>query len=52
VNNSYDLSINKYKRSTYVENIYPHPKEILAEINGLEAEIQSGINELEALISE
>jgi type I restriction enzyme M protein len=51
VNNGYDLSINKYKRSTYVEEIYPHPKEILAEINALETEIQSGIKELEALIS-
>ena len=50
VNNGYDLSINKYKQSTYVEENYPHPKEILAEINSLELEIQSGLKELEALI--
>ena len=51
VKNNYDLSINKYKQSTYVEEVYPHPKEILAEINALELEIQSGIKELEALIT-
>jgi len=50
VNNGYDLSINKYKRSTYVEEVYPHPKEILADITALEAEIQSGLRELGALI--
>ena len=50
VNNGYDLSINKYKRNTYVEETYPHPKEILAEIYAIEAEIQSGLKELEVLI--
>jgi len=50
VKNNYDLSINKYKRSTYVEEVYPHPKEILSEINAIEAEIQSGLKELEALL--
>jgi type I restriction enzyme M protein len=50
VGNGYDLSINKYKQSTYVEVVYPHPREILAEINALEQEITEGLRELEALI--
>ncbi|MDR1688926.1 MAG: type I restriction-modification system subunit M [Clostridiales bacterium] len=50
VANGYDLSINKYKKSDYVEESYPHPREILAEINALETEIQDGLKELEALL--
>ena len=50
MSNNYDLSINKYKQSAYVEEIYPHPKEILAEINALEIEIQDDLKELGALI--
>lgn len=50
VGNGYDLSINKYKQSTYVEEEYPHPSEILAEINELEKEITAGLAELGALI--
>jgi len=48
--NGYDLSISKYKQSTYVEETYPHPREILAEIGVLEREIADGLRELEALI--
>jgi len=50
VGNDYDLSINKYKKSIYVEEIYPSPREILAEINTLEREIQDELKELGALI--
>jgi len=50
VGNDYDLSINKYKKSAYVEEEYPHPREILAEISALEQEIIGGLKELEALI--
>ena len=50
VSNGYDLSINKYKQSAYVEESYPHPREILAEIKELEREIADGLRELEALI--
>jgi type I restriction enzyme M protein len=50
VGNGYDLSINKYKESAYVEEQYPHPREILAEVNTLEREIAEGLWELEALI--
>ena len=50
VDNDYDLSINKYKKSTYVEEEYPHPLEIIAEINELEMEITAGLAELEELL--
>jgi len=50
VANSYDLSINKYKQSVYVEEKYPHPKEILAEINAMELEILEGLRGLEVLV--
>ena len=50
VANGYELSIKKYKQSAYVEESYPHPQVILAEINALEVEIQNGLRELEALI--
>ena len=50
VGNNYDLSINKYKQSIYVEENYPPPREILAEIGALENEIAVGLKELEALL--
>jgi type I restriction enzyme M protein len=50
VGNDYDLSINKYKKSNYVEEEYPHPLEIMAEINDLETEIAAGLKELEAVL--
>ncbi|MCL2235853.1 MAG: type I restriction-modification system subunit M [Defluviitaleaceae bacterium] len=50
VANGYDLSINKYKKSAYVEEVYPHPREILDEIRQLEAEIQSELKLLEGLV--
>ena len=50
--NGYDLSINKYKQSAYVEETYPHPREILAEINDLEREIVQGLKELEVMLDD
>lgn len=52
VGNDYDLSINKYKKSAYVEEEYPHPMEIMAEINELEMDIIGGLTELEELLHE
>ncbi|CAB1247612.1 Type I restriction-modification system methyltransferase subunit [Ruminococcaceae bacterium BL-4] len=46
VGNDYDLSINKYKQSAYKEEEYPHPLEILTEINELEMDITAGLAEL------
>jgi type I restriction enzyme M protein len=50
VGNDYDLSINRYKQITYVEKEYPHPLEIMSEINELEREITAGLAELEAVL--
>lgn len=50
VGNDYDLSINKYKKSAYVEEEYPHPLEIMTEINELEMEITAGLAELEDML--
>ncbi|MCD7953187.1 MAG: type I restriction-modification system subunit M [Synergistaceae bacterium] len=50
VGNDYDLSINKYKQSAYVEEEYPHPLEIMTEINKLEKEISAGLAELEEVL--
>lgn len=50
VDNDYDLSINKYKQRAYVEEQYPHPLEIMTEINELEREITAGLAELEAVL--
>ncbi len=50
VDNGYDLSINKYKQSAYVEEEYPSPLEIMTEIHELEMEITAGLAELEELL--
>jgi type I restriction enzyme M protein len=52
VGNGYDLSLNKYKQSTYVEVEYPHPLTLLAEIRGMESEIAAGLAELEVMLRE
>lgn len=49
VENGYDLSINKYKKTVYVTKTYPPTNEIIAEIKALEEEIAKGIEELEGL---
>ncbi len=50
IENDYDLSINKYKEFIYVEEEYPHPLEILAEIKELEKQITTGLEELEVML--
>ncbi|MGL6200397.1 MAG: N-6 DNA methylase [Lachnospiraceae bacterium] len=50
VSNDYDLSINKYKQSAYVEEEYPHPLEIMTEIHELEMDITAGLAELEEML--
>ncbi len=47
IENGYDLSINKYKKTVYVAETYPPTSEIIAEIKALEDEILKGISELE-----
>ena len=44
----YDLSLNRYKEVVHDEVEHRHPKEILADLARLEAEIQQGLTDLEA----
>jgi len=48
--NGYDLSINRYKEIVYEEVEYDPPAKILADLRKIEADIFSGIDEIEALI--
>ena len=50
--NGYDLSINKYKEVEYVPVEYPPTSEIMANLHSLEKEINTAMNELEAMLSE
>lgn len=50
VENNYDLSLNKYKKTEYQAVEYPSTKEILAELNDLEKEIAKGLAELEGML--
>ena len=49
--NDYDLSINRYKQIVYAEVQHESPKNILAELKALEAEILKGMEELEGMLS-
>jgi type I restriction enzyme M protein len=46
----YDLSLNRYKEVVHQEVAYRPPKEILAKLAELEAEIQQGMKELEEML--
>ena len=50
VENGYDLSINKYKKTEYVAVEYPPTSEILAEIRELQQQIDAGLGELEGML--
>ncbi len=50
VDNGYDLSINKYKKTEYQPVQYPPTQEILKNIRDLESEIQQNFAELEKLL--
>ncbi len=50
VDNGYDLSINKYKKTEYVPVEYPSTAEIMAELHELEMEITAGLAELEGML--
>ena len=50
VENGYDLSINKYKKTEYVPVEYPPTSEIFAQLRELEAEIRKGLEELEGMV--
>lgn len=48
--NDYDLSINRYKEVVHAVSEHLPPKEILAKLAVLEAEIQAGMQELEGML--
>lgn len=50
VENGYDLSINKYKKTEYKPVVYPPTEQILAELRELETEISKGLAELEEML--
>lgn len=50
IDNGYDLSINKYKKTEYVAVEYPSTAEILDRLDALEAEIASEIKELRKML--
>ena len=50
VDNGYDLSINKYKKTEYVAVEYPSTTEIMAQLHELEMEITKGLAELEEML--
>ena len=50
VDNGYDLSINKYKKTEYAAVEYPPTSEILDQLDQLEAEIQEGLKELRGMV--
>ena len=50
VDNGYDLSINKYKKTEYVTVEYPSTAEILDRLDALEAEIASEMKELRRML--
>ena len=50
VENGYDLSINKYKKTEYKAVEYAPTNQIMAELQELEAEIAKGLAELEGML--
>ena len=52
IDNGYDLSINKYKKTEYVAVEYPPTSEIMAELRKIESEIATAMNELDGLLKQ
>ncbi|MBQ7857009.1 MAG: SAM-dependent DNA methyltransferase [Oscillospiraceae bacterium] len=50
VENGYDLSINKYKKTEYRPVEYPATQEILTDLHELEMQITAGLAELEGML--
>lgn len=50
VDNDYDLSINKYKKTEYVAEQYPSTQELMTDLHKIEMEITAGLAELEELL--
>lgn len=52
VDNTYDLSINKYKEIEYIPVEYPPTSEIMANLRELEKEVQESMSELEKMLGD
>ena len=52
VENDYDLSINKYKKTEYVAVEYPPTADIMAELNGLYKKLGGVLSELEGVLND
>ena len=52
VDNDYDLSINKYKKTEYVAVEYPPTEEILAELDSLNEQVAAEMAELKAMLKQ
>ena len=50
VEHGYDLSINRYKESSYEAPKYEKPEKILERVDSIEDEIKQSINELKGLL--
>ena len=50
VNNDYDLSINKYKKTVYVPVEYPSTQELMTDLHALQMKISEGMEELNSLL--
>ena len=50
VENGYDLSINKYKKTEYKPVEYPPTSKIMAELRRLEKEVNTAMDELEQML--
>lgn len=50
VENEYDISINKYKKTEYVPEEYPSTQEIMADLHELEMRITEGLAQLEEIL--
>ena len=51
VENGYDLSINKYKKTEYKAVEYPSTQEIMTDLHELEMQITAGLAELEEMLN-
>ena len=52
VENGYELSINKYKKTEYITEEYPPTTEIIAELNELEMKVSEALLELRGMLDE
>ncbi len=50
VENGYDLSINKYKKTEYIAEVYPPTTEIMTDLHELELQVSEALAELDEML--